>query len=196
MKKILLLFLILISLISSAQEEFFGKHNGLSIGYGQSLNEQTKFQSVALGVFFNQSISFGAGLGQFNDRTNLTIGLAYFTGKRRPENEVKNYIGVTYSSIEEINIAGLTVGAYKVFLSETKFPFSLNMSFIAQMAFQESQWETNYRMVPLFSFVFRQAFFATNGIYPVAGIGANYNIDTSRFLYSATAGLNIKINND
>jgi len=196
MNKLLILFLILPATICFGQEEFFIHNDGLFLGYGQNFNESPKNYSVGFGAFFNRNISIGIALSQYEEQQSLALGLAYFTGKKREDHEIKNYLGISYINIQDINIGGLTVGAYKVFFAGNSFPFSLTMNFTTQMVFQESKWETNYRLVPLFSFVYQQALFEKNIIYPVVGIGTTYNVDDNSFIHSATVGLNFSINFD
>ncbi|RPH29570.1 MAG: hypothetical protein EHM93_17185 [Bacteroidales bacterium] len=205
MKRFLhLVFLIFIINYSNyevySQEEFFGKHNGLSLAYLKGFD--AKVQAVGVSCFLKKGINLGLGLEKVNSRNYTSVSILRCPDWGVDSSLYKVALGPSYSYLSNHHIIALNICIIRCFFVKSECPFSLNVSFSPQWhlikdqpLLQSSSYnDEKYRTVfsPIIGFGYTQILGKGN-FYPFIGLSLAYDITSKANLFSGAIGMNLRL---
>lgn len=166
MNKVLYSGLILFFLISMpgliAQEEFFGKCNGLSLLYSNiNPNRNNNIATYGMSYFWKAGIGVSAGTG-YSEGSFIPMASIIFLA--RPEGKLqilRPFAGFSYANLFGKHLFDLQTGILANFFMNSQFPLSLDAAISIQ--FGESS-------IPMAGIGYTQAFMAQERVYPVVNV--------------------------
>jgi len=201
MNRYLYFFLIIVFICphvsTYSQEEFFSSHDGISLIYLDGFNENA--YAIGMSTYLKKGIIIGLGFESVNNIQYPLFAFLICPNWGSDSSFYKFGFGPSYSQIQENHIIGFTLGIVGGLFKESKFPFSINFSFIPQVILIKnksslSSMKYSNEFIPIISYGITQAFFAKNNVYPYIGISNAYEIEYKTNFFSANVGINIKLN--
>ena len=193
-----LLLLICINQVK-AQQEFFGKTNGLTLSGGTGFNNKNL---AGVDLYLKDNLILSGSLANYMGVTLWGAGVNFLVTGANEDSSTKGIVGLSYTSAPNlITIYGVNAGILQMVCKESNFPLSL--SAIANISLSGlkavSPYTDNSQRItinPIISYT--QAFFAHEQVYPVLGVSyqmildPDNNPDNENPLF-VFVGLNIKL---
>ena len=183
------------------QEEFHGNRNGLSLLYLQGFN--AKANAAGFSMYFKKGLILGLGLENVNNTKYPSLNVLFCPNWPNDSSYLKVGFGPSYAYLQNQHIIGFNTGLIGRFLTKSKFPFSVNVSYSPHIIFAKNKplspyfQSTGNKYVNKFSQIIgcglTQAFFTKSNVYPFIGLSFAHNIEPKNDLFSAMAGINIKL---
>ena len=186
---ICILFLGMLINTAYCQEEFFGNHNGMSLGYLQGLNKSAHAEAVS--IYFKRGIIFGFAYEHVSAIEYPTLALQFCPMWNDVSTTLKTTFGFSLTGLPETNVLGMNIGLVKRILIQSNFPGAVNLSISPQVSLDREMLMDNIIMV--FGGGYTQAFFAKNRIYPVLALSYSQDLDSKIQIFSAMVSLNIRL---
>jgi hypothetical protein len=183
------------------QEEFHGNRNGLSLLYLQGFN--TKANAVGFSAYFKKGLIIGMGIENTQNTEIPSFNILYCPNWGIDSSHLKVGIGMSYGYLQNQHIIGFNTGLVGCFLTDSKFPFSINASISPQMILTKNQssspssttisegYSINFGSV--IGCGYTQAFFTKSNVYPFIGLSAAREFEHKINLFSAIMGINVKL---
>jgi hypothetical protein len=202
MKKYFIFTLLLMSICVhqvKAQQEFFGKTNGLTLSGSSNFNYGI---IPSVDFYFKDNLIISGSLANYMGVTLWGAGVNFLVNGGYEDSSTKGVVGLSYVSASNlINLIGMNLGIVQLIFKESNFPlslsaianFSLNNTILSTPSLDNRQ---SINFTPAFGYT--QAFFAHNPVYPVLGVSYHVILDSSNYPNSegplfVHIGVNIKL---
>lgn len=202
MKKYLILYLTILGIVfcskAYSQEEFFGNHDGITMGYLHVINEDVP--AFGISAYLKKGYIIGLGLETINNETYPTISFLLCPDWESDSSYYKIGLGSSYAKVNENFLISFHALLTVPFFKNSQFPMSINLIASPQMAFKKYNTSSNNKgnysseFVPVFGFGITQTFFSKKKVYPFISISDSFTSGNNNHIFSAVFGINIKVN--
>lgn len=203
MKHLFILFALLISIPSLAQEEFLGTSSGLVADYSLvKVDDIANVHSFGFNAFSKNGFKAGIAASAMSEITYISFNVGGLWGNRKQKEEsyFKGLIDVTYSNLESISVFGVSTGFVHCIHMTSRYPMSFSGIISAQTKKFDTIEDSSKGLLTV-GFNYNQAFLADNSSYPYLGFGAAVDVGefvdefTPIILYTFKVGLNMSFGN-
>ncbi len=192
MKYKLVMIMLCVGLLSTfAQEQFYGKQNGLSGSFSRGImaNDQ-RINASGLSFYSKTGLAIVAGIN-WNDRTNYPVAsLSYFIKSSHEKKFASLSMGLTYADGKYADVYGANLTAFIYLFKDTDSPGTFSGTYIIQSPYQSGKFDDFY---PGMNIGYTQAFSINERVYPVIGVSGTYEFDEESFMAIISFGVNFKI---
>jgi hypothetical protein len=188
-------FLLLVQGLSlHAQEEFFLRHNGLSVYFAGGLEWSSyDYQSGGLSLYFKEGLSLSAGFENIDRNSMPRLSVMVYPRLDVLEDNIRFCLGFSDRIFEQTHMFALNTGFITSFFQKSNFPFSLS----GGMVYQTGKGDDISQAVGMANLIpnagFTQAFLARSPIYPFLGVRYEHWIQSDYDFLYIRAGLNFRI---
>ena len=194
----LLAILACLSTKTYSQEEFYGNHNGISIGYFHAL--KLDYMGMGFSGYFKKGIIAGLNLERQKNIPFAQVGVL-FCPHWKNQNFLKFAFGPFFAYRPNYLDIQLNMALYQCFNEGKSYPLSLRFSLSPELLVYKKYSYTLYssyskikkKIDPVIGFAYTQAFGAKNLVYPFVSIADSYAFNPKINMFSVMAGLNFKL---
>lgn len=172
-----------------SQEDLNGDQNALSIGYSNTIIEDSNFPAFGFGSYFNKGYAFGLAIQPIENEVFPSFYFSFYSMTDRADMAVS----ILYSETEYYSLPGLAVSPKFRILPESSFPVLISPIITFIYAVRKG-FKSNNELQPTAGISIIQGLFAHSELYPYLGIGYSYNLYGNIGGFTLALGINIALN--